>query len=319
MITMKNTSMTSTGTEVATDGQWKQIKRVIEDSASKAVDIIRKKFPIDQNSAQVILMSGDQIQSSVVDTIIAKFRELTATNQFADEVVESKYIYPSEYSWKPLLEQIETLRKHFPELKVEKTLEFIEKVLPTLELPEGAENWFAIPRWQKIASTYNAAFERLVGIIASTRKFKNWREGQLGPKNLKQHARTIAYLEKLAQGQEGDILIVPAQFGMKHRGESSRRAREVFQINEFGLGAFGVGCMLITHPDRAVRWEELDMDCPGDEFSPDAVGRFSGAPVFGFVDGKLGFGACKVDYYYEYYGSVSAFLPQYPNLENSNN
>ena len=311
-----STSMTSV--EESTEEQWKQIKRVIEDAVPKAVVIVRKKFPVDKNGAQTILMSGDQIQDAVVDAIIAKFKELTITDQYADEVAESQYTYPPEYSLKSLPQQIEVLLKHFPDLKVEKTLEFIDKVLPTLKLPDGAEGCFAIPSWEKIAPTYHAAVQRILSVLASARKFHNYRENQLDEKHLRQHARTIAYLAKLAEGQNGDILIIPAQFGMKHRGESTRRARETFRFDEFGFGWFAVGCMYLTHPDRAVRFEELDTDCPGDEFSDEAVGDFSSAPRFVFHSGQLKTGSLDVSIAYDGYGSVSGFLPQYPSLEASN-
>jgi hypothetical protein len=32
--------------------------------------------------------------------------------------------------------------------------------------------------------------------------------------------------------------------------------------------------MALVHPERYVRWEELDTDCAGDEFAPDADGAF---------------------------------------------
>ncbi|MBI4215746.1 MAG: hypothetical protein HY602_03410, partial [Parcubacteria group bacterium] len=107
-----------------------------------------------------------------------------------------------------------------------------------------------------------------------------------------------------------DILVVPAQFGLRHKGRSVRRAREVFAANEFGLGTFAIGIMLLTHLEREVQWEQLHIDCAGDEFAPCADGGFSRAPIFCFSDGKVKFNASWVDYVYVYYGSASAFLLQ---------
>ncbi|MBU0624750.1 hypothetical protein KKF05_00220 [Patescibacteria group bacterium] len=107
-----------------------------------------------------------------------------------------------------------------------------------------------------------------------------------------------------------DILVVPAQFGLRHRGRSVRRAREVFMANEFGLGAFAIGIMLLTHPEREVQWEQLHVDCAGDEFAPEAGGGFSGAPLFRFSGGGVGFSARWFDDAYEFCGSASAFLSQ---------
>jgi hypothetical protein len=150
----------------------------------------------------------------------------------------------------------------------------------------------------------------VLNAIASKRKFHNSREGELGPSYLRQHSHSAAMFEQIGQQQKGDILIVPAQFGMRHRGRSVRRAREVMCANEFGLGAFAVGCMALTHPERYSRWDELDTDCGGDEYTPVAGDDFSGAPVFGFDDGRVRFVTRWFDNARGRFGSASAFLPQ---------
>ena len=138
----------------------------------------------------------------------------------------------------------------------------------------------------------------------------NYRKSKLTTDRLREHARTLHALDVIAEAQQGDILIVPAQFGKLHRGRSVRRAREVMGANEFGLGAFAVGCMALTHPERFVRWEQLHVDCAGDEYAPDADGKFVFAPVFDVHDGELKFDAGWVSRPYDDYGSVSAFFPQ---------
>jgi hypothetical protein len=80
--------------------------------------------------------------------------------------------------------------------------------------------------------------------------------------------------------------------------------------NEFGLGAFAIGIMLLTHPEREVQWEQLHIDCAGDEFAPDADGDFSCAPLFFFDDGEVKFNARWFAHAYELYGSASAFVSQ---------
>jgi hypothetical protein len=97
---------------------------------------------------------------------------------------------------------------------------------------------------------------------------------------------------------------------MRHRGKSVRRARETFASNEFGLGAFAIGCMALVHPERYVRWEELDTDCAGDEFAPGADGACSEAPLFRFHGYELRFGTSDVSHASAFYGSVSGFVPQ---------
>lgn len=105
-------------------------------------------------------------------------------------------------------------------------------------------------------------------------------------------------------------MIVPYQFGLRHHGRSVRRAREVMNAVEFGLGTFAVGYMLLTHPERLQAYKDLLIDCPGDEYAPDADGDFSLAPLFGFSSGGVRFDAGCYDIIFELYGPASTFLSQ---------
>ncbi len=310
---MINGSMTSevATVEPATDEQWKQIKRLFEDMAPKVYELVRKRVALDKTYAQVVIKSGGKLQNAAVDAVLAKIESLTVSDQYADEEVASSYTYPPEYTYKPLAEQIAILTKHFPELKVEQTNKWIKTVLPTLTLPAGAEGYFAIPRPDKVAPTYHEALQKVVAIIGSTRKFQNYREGELGPEYVRQCERTTKFLGRIGEQQPGDMLVIPCQFGLKYRGKSTQRSRELMnKLTEFGLGAFQVGCMLLTHPDRAVRTEELDMNCAGDEYSLEADGDFSLSLYFRFYDGQLRFVGYWVGFVDRNCGAVSGFLPQ---------
>ena len=227
-------------------------------------------------------------------------------NRYVDEEVVSNYSYPDGYSAKPLTKQIGTLAELFG-LDGEKALAFAEN-LP--ELPEGAEGWFAIPKWQAVASTYGEAVENMFALIGGGRGFKNWREGKLGKQYLRQSERAEQVFARLCEQQDGDILIIPAQFSLRHRGRSVRRARAVFTESEFGLGSFAVGCMLLTHPEREQVWEQLHIDCSGDEYAPAGDGKFVSAPFFDWGDGKLRFSTGWTGNADKQYGSASGFAPQ---------
>lgn len=293
-------------TESITSNQRKQVVRFMEDG----LDALR----LDKDGAQRIIENGGEFQVGLKELI----EKYSITNQFADEEVESSYTYPREYRGpKPINDQIKAIAEIFG-LDPSHALEFA-KTLP--ELPNGAEGWFAIPTVDAVAAKhfpevtdpadrYCRAVELVLERIGKSRKFYNYRGGQITPNRLRQHVRTLNALGKLAETQKGDILIVAAQYGMRHRGRSVRLARECFVGNEFGLGAFAVGCMALIHPERYIRWEELDTDCAGDEFAPDADGVFSHTPVFRFSDGGVKFHAHWFDDANGNYGSVSAFLPQ---------
>jgi len=286
-------------TQSITSGQTKQYKRFVEDAADKAL----AEVGLDKDRLQKLIENGDEFQAR----IIAGIRELSVSNQFADEEVESSYGYLSGYKPKGITEQTNSLRQLFPGIG------FANEKLAEQPLPPNAKGWFAIPKWQSVAKTYNEAVQKVLDLIKKQRKgkFYNWREGKLGEKYFRQHERTAKKLETLAEQQKDyDILVVAAQFGLRHRGRSVRRAREVFTANEFGLGAFEIGCMLLTHPERLVSYDDLWIDCAGNEYGPGADGDFSDAPFFDFGVGEVGFGADWFGHARSGYGSASGFLPQ---------
>lgn len=277
-------------------------------------EAVYNKSKLDETRAQRLNERGGELQDGIAKLIA----ELTTSNQYANEEVRSSYTYPKEYKGpKPIVDQIKAIAKIF-DLDSSQAIEFA-KNLPAL--PEGAEGWFAIPSVDALAKKhfpevtdqaqkYCQAVQLVHAKIAASRSFYNYREGQITPAQLRVHARTAHALDLIAETQKGDILIVAAQLGMRHRGKSVRRAREVFVANEFGLGSLAVGSIVLTHPERLVRWEELDMDCSGDEFSPGAGGDFSGSPCFRFRDGEVEFGTLFVGYPSDFFGSVSGFLSQ---------
>jgi hypothetical protein len=283
-------------TKSITSGQTKQFKRFVEDAAEKALALVG----LDKDGLQKLIENGDEFQACIITGI----RELSVSNQFADEEVESSDGYLSGYKPKSITEQINILRQLLPGIG------YADEKLAEQSLPANAEGWFAIPKWQSVAKTYEEAVKKVLELIKQQRdgKLYNHREGQLGAKYLRQHERTVKKLEVLADQQKGyDILVVAAQFGLRHRGRSVRRACEVFTANEFGLGAFEIGCMLLTHPERLRDYDDLWIDCAGDEY--DVYSLFYCTPYFGFSVGKIVFGA-GVASQGSGYGSASGFLPQ---------
>lgn len=282
-------------TEKITSNQRKQIVRFVEDG----IDAMN----LQKDGAQRLIENGGEFQSEL-KKLVERF---SITNQYADEEVESSYGYLSGYTPKGITEQTNRLRELFPGIG------YANEKLAEGVLPENAEGWFAIPRWEKVAPTYGEAVQKVLDLIKQTRSgaFYNYREGELGPNQLRQSAKAKFVFQKLGDEQKDqDILVVPAQFGIRHRGRSVRRAREVMNANECGLGAFAIGIMLLTHPERLQHYDDLWIDCAGDEFAPDADGVFSGSPFFGFDGDEVEFGTCDVGGACGRYGSASVCLPQ---------
>jgi hypothetical protein len=298
-----------TQAKAITDGQRKQIDRFLDDVLEKvAVKQLIEELGLDSSGAQRVIEHGDEFANAIRNAATISLKDLSVSDKFKDEEVESRYGYLSGYKPKSIAEQIAALHKLFPELGS------ADEKLANTTLPPNAEGWFAIPRWEKIAGTYGEAVQKVLDLIKQTRngKLYNYREGQLGPKYLRQHTKTESAFQKLGDEQKDhDILVIPAQFGLNHRGRSVRRAREVMNASEFGLSAFAIGIMILTHPERLQHYDDLYIDCAGDEFSPGADGVFSDAPFFDFDDGEVYFSADGVGSAYDYYGSASGFVPQF--------
>jgi len=289
----------------ATAGQIKQINRF----ASDAVEKVLTELGLDNPGAQRVIEHGDEFAEAIRTAALASLKDLSVSDKFKDEEVKSNYGYLSGYRKpKSITEQTNILRQIFPGVG------FADEKLAEREVPANAEGWFAIPKWQTIAPTYSEAVQKVLDAIKKARngKFYNYRDGQLNDQRLRQTAKTASVFQKLSDEQKDhDILVVAGQFGLRHRGRSVRRAREVFSQNEIGLGAFAVGIMILTHAERLQNVDDLWIDCAGDEFDdPDAGVRFDHAPYFYFHDGGVEFGTYWFDLAGDNYGSASAFVPQ---------
>lgn len=287
--------------------QKKQLRDLVGDGAASAVNMVLREIGKDQASLDRLLANGDELRAAVVETVTKKSRELWAPNQFATEEVDSACGYPHGYHVRSLSEQTNILYRLFPD----RNFDYMD--IAGYTLPKSAEGWFAIPRWQTLGATYQEALVSVLVKLSETRKdgLADFPEGLPEPGRFRQTERKAEMVEDLSHMQKRhSVLIMPAQFGLRHRGRSVRRAREVFLPNEFGLGAFELGVMALTHPTRFDGWEYLHTDCPGDEGYSAAVDQFKRAPTFRWTEGSLQFCTSWIDRVHKGYGSVTAFLPE---------
>lgn len=224
--------------------------------------------------------------------------------KYATEEMASNYKYPKNYEVKGITEQVAIICKLFPKLETAT----YDKSIALRLLPGNAEGWFAIPKCVAIGETYNDAVQSILDVMKEERKgnFRNWIEGKLDVENLLQSVRSANFWQQLEERQKGhDILIVPAQFGFHHRGRSIRRARAVFTEEEFGLGLFAVGIMLLTHPERVRQEDCLYAGCAGDEYLYNLH-----APYFYFNEGQTSLSTRFIGFIDKGFGSVSAIMPK---------
>lgn len=258
---------------------------------------------LDRQSAQAVLDEEDKLNSEIATAVEEIIHNHTVSKKYEDEEVGSDRGYPPIYRVRPLETQVTELRNAFPKLGA------CKEKLGRLPLPEGAEAWFAIPRWQALASTYSEAVENVLEILGKKRRIANRIAERMGEKYLRQTERSRLAETILADQQQGcDILVVGAQFGMLHRGSSARRTRASLAGNEFCLGVFAIACMLLTHRERLSDGDSLMLDCGGDEYSPRADYTFDRVPLFDFDIAGIEFSIFYEDRARNLWGTPTGFL-----------
>ena len=284
-----------------TEQQNKLLQEFLGDAVQEAY---RKAIEqLDRQSAQAVLDMHRKLKVEVVERVVEIIQRNTVSDKYKDEEVGSNRVYPPSYRVRPVEAQVTELRKLFPGLGS------CQERLARRALPEGAEAWFAIPRWQALAPKYSDAVELMLGVLASKRKLSNRIIGKLGEKYLRQIERSMLAEKILAEQQQGnDLLVVGAQAGMLHRGSSARRTRVAMAGNEFGIGVFAFGCMLLTHPERLSTGDTLMIDCSGDEYSVRCDYTFDRVPLFDYDMAGIEFSIFYEDRARNLWGTPTGFL-----------
>jgi hypothetical protein len=284
-----------------TDQQNRMLQEFLGDAAQEAYRTAIEQ--LDRQSAQTVLDRNGKLKSEVVERVVEIIQRHTASDKYKDEEVRSNRVYPPTYRVRPVEAQVTELRTLFPSLGT-----CMEK-LSRKPLPAGAEAWFAIPRWQALAPTYSEAVEMMLAVLATRRKLSNRIIGKTGEKYLRQSERSKLAEKILAeQQQDNEILVVAAQAGMLHRGSSARRTRVAMAGNEFGMGVFAMGCILLTHPERLSSGETLMIDCSGDEYSVRADYTFDRVPLFDYDMAGIEFSIFYEDRARNLWGTPTGFL-----------
>jgi hypothetical protein len=282
-----------------------QQNKLLQEFLSDAVQEAYRKAieQLDRQSAQTVLDMNRKLKVEVVERVVEIIQRNTVSDKYKDEEVGSNRVYPPSYRVRPIEAQVTELRKLFPGLG-----SCLEK-LARRALPEGAEAWFAIPRWQAIAPSYNEAVELMLGVLANKRKLSNRIIGKVTEKYLRQSERSKLAEKIIGEQQEGnDLLVVGAQAGLLHRGSSARRTRVAMAGNEFGIGVFAFGCMLLTHPERLSTGDTLMIDCSGDEYSVRGDYTFDRVPLFDFDSAGIEFSIFYEDRARNLWGTPTGFL-----------
>jgi len=205
---------------------------------------------------------------------------------------------------KRFVEEAGILRRLFPELE-DATFDKVIAMRP----PPVLSGWFLIPRWEKLASTYSEAVERVFNVIEFEWNCKTLSKHRLRISYLRQGAETMRIFQKLGNEQKKhDFLLVPGYFAFYSSGYMARHAQDEYK-NSVGLGAFAAGILFLTyleqHRYEACRIDELWIACLGDKFSPATDDQLPHAPYFCFQSGV----SCYFEYLRYIDCNIMSFLP----------
>ncbi|OGB73688.1 hypothetical protein A3K24_02520 [candidate division Kazan bacterium RIFCSPHIGHO2_01_FULL_44_14] len=278
----------------------------------------------------VIGLGFYQAQAFINDkTRVDKFKEdfkalLNASlkvNPYIKERVKQAWFYPKNWKVKNVTEQLAKLTELFPGIDLSQ----VEALVAKVTLQKWHDGIAVLPKlsflgllWG-IADPYGKGYglicEKLFELIAGSRAFHNYRAGQMNDQYIRIMEQVREQLKKLEAETPGDVLVLAFDFGKTYAGYSPRNARhEALNNNQLPLITAQVASLLLTMPDRLTAWEQLFIDCSGDEWDWDAVGRWLYSVCFRFDDGRLRFDSGNADAPSDDYGSVVASLGSVPGV-----
>lgn len=293
-------------TAVAKAGQLRQIAQFVIQAISELKPSGRKVHTFIGSSERV---------AAFKERVAQAFRELALLNQYASERVGQTAFYPKGWTMPSLAVQAECLVSFFPGINLQGS-----NVSEKRTVPKGADGLVLLPtlrflgKFFNIADPYGAGYgaiiEQLCELLLKQRNgaFLNHRKGELTEAYVRLYADVRERLEKLESEAPGDVLVLPVSLGKLYAGWSARAARwEALDQDQLPLGAAHVACLLLVMPERLTAYEQLWLDCPGDEYDWGAGGRWSCSLGFNFYDDQLRLGAGVACFAFGRCGSVVAF------------
>lgn len=306
-----------------------QVQKLVQDIRAifKPEDALKvlTELEIDKDGLQDALGSTGVLQEKLTEVFVGFLKTYSAKLP-SGHVVESKYGYFSGYEKaRPMDGQIKILQGFDWGRKVDWELNEVQKQLLAAPIPQGSEGYFAVVFDQTMitdhdglldstATNYGIPVTRVLEMLSTQRNGKvvNYRNGELDPEYYRRSKRSSTAMRQLWESQDcpTGVLLIAAQLGITYRGHSIFAARIVIRGKEFPLDAYELLQMVLTHSNRLQNYNDLWIDVPAAEYSPDADGSFEHAMCFGFDDVWLWFNFIHVDETDSPCGSASGVFSQ---------
>lgn len=203
------------------------------------------------------------------------------TNPFWDEKIEPALEYPKNWEPVSITEQLEALRSFYPDLDSS----HVESIAENISAPEAADGVFVVPKPSSVAAKrgiedpFGKGYRRLLEVtvldhIVKQRNFLYYRGLDVTDDTHRMGQLASDAISRMEEEQSGDYLVFAAQTGKKWAGSSPSFARWEMEhgVREFPLPSWCAAHIILTNPKRLEKYEDLGIDCPGDEY------RFRGSP-----------------------------------------
>jgi hypothetical protein len=229
--------------------------------------------------------------------------------------------YLSGYQFANSIEdQINTLKKYYREADLNWKLTHEQESL-RLFSPEKSEGYFVV-LYRHISNELSDEFTNLKTseqFIQSVSMISLQRNGCIQdaitenaiPLHIRQSKKSRKCMEFLwkSQGCPDDFVLVPAQFGIRHRSISMSDINNHLTEDEFPLGIQEALCMVLTHENRFKTWGDIWISLPGNECSymPPKIDYHQGIYI-GFQGGCLKIFIYDREIQHSYLGVVTGFL-----------
>lgn len=241
--------------------------------------------------------------------------------------------YPERYAPNTVEQQIDILRSsaNFPFLNPDKAIRYYREAYAGIKMPEWVEGPFVIvplPAFQRhlfsditdpaglMCLAVNMALQKL----EASRPYINWRREAIVPNQFRRKPEWVPLYERLYASQpESDFIVVPGQYGMRHRGLSMRSASALMQETpgELPAGSLEGAVMALANPSRYFGgYNALYTDLPADECRPYQEPRYSFSGYFdmyldeGVEEAQLRYDMCGRVGGYGRFGTVSFYVPE---------
>lgn len=236
--------------EERTSDQVNEINSLIDEAAQQ----IKEQWPVmviaSRENTGNVANNRDELIEAIVEVAIQKIEIFSGMDLHSEEKLALLGTYGFRgYNGNPrtVADQIEQLAKVFPGLDY--------TLPPEVIVPEEAEGNFVIPKWNKVGRTYGAALQVIFGSLGKRKKYPlelldEYLTAEFWNKRGEWVEKTRTSLKLLSDKSSSDIIVVPAQFGLRHLGKSPDGALCEMSDNEFALDPFAISCMLHTHPER---------------------------------------------------------------------